>query len=327
MDNDSYAKDNKNYFDKLIVNVPELYSQYPPKDSSKNTFDIRKTIFSKIYRSRFFTLKIRNYLFHFFRRINLDLTWLDEFKFYWQGCLKGRPFWSSHDFFFLKNLYRVKFQNNEVPKEIDSSKDHLDSWQKPEVLYQLLHLVAKESVHNEIKIIKLLKKYRKIKDLNIIEFGCGTAPIVKSLYEFEPNFNKLKITISDIQTLAFHYACLRFSHLNNVKSLLLDYKNDFQVVTQEKFDVIFCITVFEHLQNPLETIKKFYHLLNDNGLLFFDYIKGNGEGLDTQKAVIERDDVINYIKNNFKILSGEVSKEKSIGLCLCEKKAVKSLTK
>lgn len=79
------------------------------------------------------------------------------------------------------------------------------------------------------------------------------------------------------------------------------------------------MTVFEHLNKPLETIKIFNKTLNPGGLLFFDYIKSKGEGLDTHHAVKERDSVLNYVNKKFDIIYGRITKEKNMGLTILRK--------
>jgi 2-polyprenyl-3-methyl-5-hydroxy-6-metoxy-1,4-benzoquinol methylase len=125
---------------------------------------------------------------------------------------------------------------------------------------------------------------------------------------------------SDIQTLAFHYGAYRFRHCSNVIPLLLVPDDDFSLNLSDSVDAIFCITVFEHLNKPLETIKSFYYYLNPNGLLFFDYIKGDGDGLDTLAGVRERNEVLDYVTEHFEVLLGTISKEKSMGLTVVKKK-------
>lgn len=86
------------------------------------------------------------------------------------------------------------------------------------------------------------------------------------------------------------------------------------------YDVITCLAVFEHLNNPLDTIQRFHAGLQKGGLLFMDYIKGDGGGLDTIQGVRERDAVIDYIQKNFECLHGKISKETSMGLIVLRKK-------
>ena len=286
-------------------------------NSKPNQNNFANNVYSKIYKNPLIPLEIRNKLWFFFRKNSLDNSWLDEFNCYWTKKLKGRPLQTIYDIFFLKNLYRIKFQNSNIPDTTDSY-EHLEAWQKPEVIYQLLSLVCKSVYYNESTILKLLKKKKK-NFKSFLEFGCATAPITTSFFEFFRKSKDIKIYISDIQTLAFHYASYKFKKCSNIKSILLTPENDFLLKLDEKFDVIFCITVFEHLNTPLKTIKEFDKILNYQGLLFFDYIISSGDGLDTHRGYRERDSVLNYINANFKLVYGSINKEKNMGLTIVKK--------
>jgi 2-polyprenyl-3-methyl-5-hydroxy-6-metoxy-1,4-benzoquinol methylase len=102
----------------------------------------------------------------------------------------------------------------------------------------------------------------------------------------------------------------------------LDEKHDLQLdlATCGTFDSIFCITVFEHLNQPLETMKRFHRTLRSGGLLFFDYIAGDADGLDTEQGQAQRKEVLRWAQENFTLLHGEWNMEKTMGLTLIQKK-------
>jgi len=315
-----YPKTQNNLFDNLVVDVEKIYSKHPinKKFSQKiNQVNYMKGIFYKLYRSSLFPLRVRVLFWQFLRQTNIDLTWFNEFEKYWTDIIGGRPLWNLQDLFFLKNIYRIKFQECQIP-DTEDSKIHLETWQRPELIYQLLHLVCKESSINEYELSKLLRKYKK-NFKSILEFGCGTAPITTSLFEFFHLPKRINIYISDIQTLAFNYAAYKFRNCSNVNPLLLVADNDFLLDLGTKVDVITCTSVFEHLNNPLDTIKTFYDTLNPEGLLFFDFIKSSGEGLDTMQAVRQRESVLDFISENFKPIYGRITKEKTMGLTIIKK--------
>ncbi len=315
-----YHKTQNNFFDNLVVDIKKIYSKHPinKKYSPKiNNVNYTKNIHYKLYRSSLIPLRLRRLFWRFLRQINIDLTWFNEFEKYWVNIIGGRPLWNIQDLFFLKNLYRVKFQENQIP-DTENAAIHLEAWQQPALIYQLLHLVCKESVMNESKLLKLLRTYKK-KMNSFLEFGCGTAPITTSLFDFFHLSKRMKIYISDIQTLAFNYAAYKFRNCSNVIPLLLVPDNKFILNLSSNVDVITCISVFEHLNKPLDTIKTFYETLKPEGLLFFDYIISSGEGLDTMQSVRQRESVLDFIKENFKPIYGKITKEKSMGLTIIKK--------
>ena len=313
----------ENSFDNLAIEVSQLYDEHPiekkEKNAKPNHVSFAQTPFHRVYRNHFIPIKYRHYAYHALRRINLDLSWFEEFNRYWTSILHGRTFWGIQDLFFLKNLYRLKFQHNQVP-DTDDPYMHLSAWQRPEIMYQLLHLVCREAVSNQVYILKHLQWLKgNITNLTLLEFGCATAPVTASLYEFYKTKPGLKVYISDMQTLAFHYAAYRVRHCSNVIPLLLTPENNFRLEPNDDLDAIFCIAVFEHLNNPMDTIKVFYETLRHNGLLFFDYVKSDGVGMDSKHSKTQRNDVIDFINKNFELVHGNISKDKDMGFTIVKK--------
>lgn len=306
------------YLENFNIDIHNLYNKYAI-DKKHERKKQKSSIYNKIYRNRYIPLSVRNKLFRIFRRANIDTSWFEDFQEYWTGIVQGRPLWDIYDFFFIKNILRIKFSELKIGEKNDPSI-HEDIWQRPELLYQLFFLISKEAFHNWSNIISMLKKKLRIKDLKILEYGCGTAPISRTLFEFNPDFKRIDIWISDIQTIAFHYACFRFGMNNNVHPVLLKPESNFQLLIDEKFDVILCLAVFEHLNSPLLTIINLHKKTKKGGLLFIDYIKSEGTGLDTKAGIDERKRVLEFIETNFIIRHGKLQKEKSMGLIIAEKK-------
>lgn len=317
-----YSERQTNFFDKMVVDVERLYERFPISekvDPRPCHVESMQSLFHKIYRNSFIPLKYRRNIWSFCRRTNIDLTWLDEFRSYWSSVLRGRPLFAVHDFFFLKNLYRVKFQNSQIPYT-DDPHVHLQAWQRPELLYMLFHQISKEAMFNQLEILSLLRKHAK-KNLNsFLEFGCGTAPITTSFFEFFRPAEDVRIYISDIQTLPFHYAAFRFRKCANVSPVLLAPEDRFALSLDEKMDAICCITVFEHLNEPLETGRILHDSLNRGGLLFFDYAKTEAAGLDTHQGARERDNVLEFLDKNFDTLYGHITKDEGMNLTVARKR-------
>jgi len=308
-----------NFWDNLAIDVQDIYAKHPlGKISAENGDNPITTFFKRLYKSPLLPLSARRFARKMACQINLDLGWFHDFSRYWSSVLGGRPLWGVQDFYFLTNLYRVRFQDNQIPDTNEASM-HLAAWQRPEVLYQLLHLVYKEVSVDYAPLIKEMFKYNP-NMRTFLEFGCGTAPITASLFDLFGAGNRLKAYYSDIQTIAFHYAAYRFARYNNAKPLLLVPENDFSLPATEQFDAIACITVFEHLNRPLETAREFHSRLSTGGLLVFDYIKSEGDGMDTAHGVRERDAVLDFVAGHFDVLQGNLSKTDNIGLVIVRKK-------
>ncbi|MCU0513851.1 MAG: class I SAM-dependent methyltransferase [Anaerolineae bacterium] len=309
-----YTASPPNALDHLVLDVPRLYATHPPGTGSGRL--VAQRHLRRMYRYAPLPLAQRAALWRFFRQTRVDLDWFYEFMPYWSQILGGRPFYLVDDFLFIKNWYRLRFQQAAVSE--DSAASHLEAWQRPEVLYQLLHLVTREAVVDHLPVLTWLAK-RARRPFTLLEFGCGTAPITRlSRTFFRPRPDQHYV-ISDLATLAMHYAAWRFGREPGITPHLLQPQDDFALRLEQRFDVIVCLTVFEHLNRPLETARAFYEHLRPGGWLIFDYIKGEGHGLDTAAGVQERPATLDYLQSHLKLLHGTINPATSLGLCVLQK--------
>ncbi|MFN0132825.1 MAG: methyltransferase domain-containing protein [Phycisphaerales bacterium] len=223
------------------------------------------------------------------------------------------------DFYFAKNWLRIKHSACEVPDTEDTA-EHLRAWQNPAVLYQLLHLVYKETVTDEFDVVELLRRHGPKQCRHLVEYGCAIAPVTSTLFEFTRPSRDVRITIADIQTIAFHYGVWRFRRCANVVPRLLGPENGFQLALSEPQDAITCITVAEHLNAPLQTFQTFHRLLRQGGILVFDYIKTDGGSMDTMHAARQRESVLAFVAQHFDIVHGNLDPEASMGLTVARKR-------
>ena len=112
------------------------------------------------------------------------------------------------------------------------------------------------------KINTLLSQISITNGESILDVGTGTGVLI-------PFYNELnkdgKVTGVDISEGMLSVAKRKFGQLNNTKFKLLDAENEF---IEEKFDKIVLYSMFPHLNNKVETIKKLVHNnLNKNGKL------------------------------------------------------------
>lgn len=302
-----------NGYDNLVVDVAGLHKRLPV-ESPQNLGLKWDGPAEKLYGSPFLPLGVRSKAWTLFRRLGLDLAWFERFRSYWGKVLEGRPLWGVEDFYFLRNIYRMRFQNATVPDTAEAAV-HLEAWQRPEVISHLFHSAYKESLNHELRVLEPVRRLARGPVRRVLEFGCGSAPITTSWVEFLPR-QGVEFRLSDIETIPFHYAAHKFAGLPEVQAVALRPENRFRYPREEKFDVIFCMTVMEHLQEPLATMQHLRDLLTPNGLLFFDYIKSDASGLDTQAGLEQRPAVLAYLREKFQLLQGKLDEEKSMGLTI-----------
>ncbi len=272
----------------------------------------------RIYRNKLIPLRVREILWRRLRQTGLDQTWFNPFQRYWTDILKARPLWGPEDLYFLRGHYRMKFQESQVPDDA-SAETHEASYQRPELIYFLLHQVYKEKFVNYCFLISRALKYQP-KSLSIMEYGCATAPITTSFFEFFGQAEKTEIYLADLRTFHLQYAAYKFQDYPGVKILPLLPEHGLQIVDEPRVDIIFCLTVYEHMNSPLETTRKFYNSLNLGGVFVFDYLLTDGTGLDTRSAVNQRDNTLSFIRDNFTILEGSINKAAYGETIICKKK-------
>jgi len=216
-----------------------------------------------------------------------------------------------HDFYYLLGVYRQRFQDVETPERAEKEA-FLESWQKPDTMYQLFGAVRRFSrvpLH-----CRRFEKWINNGD-TILEYGCGIAPISHSLLNVSTRRN-LNITIADIRQINFHYAIHRLGkNVNHFE--ITPYENSIQ---KSKYNIIFMDTVMEHLPDPLETVNNVTNGLKQNGILVFDYILGDGDGQDTIEAVEQRGEVLQYINEHYELLSGALLENESMSKTVCRLK-------
>lgn len=276
-----------------------------------------------LYAQQWLPLKQRLRWMRYLRQTHLDLTWFEDFRPYWGSVLGGATLWGVEDFYFLKNHYRIAFQGQTVAHDNDP-QHHLEAWQAPATLYQLFHAVYKETVIDGIDgsawIMAQALKHLGHSPRRILEFGAAIGPLAKLFYSLYRPDPALQFYLADLQSLAFHYAGYRFRAYPQVIPHLLTPQEAFIPTLEGAFDLIFCMTVYEHLNQPLAVTQWFHEHLQQGGLLVFDYIKSHASGLDSQQGLNQREAVLDYIRQHFEVLAGRLDKSTNMGLTIARKR-------
>ena len=243
---------------------------------------------------------------------NLSLTWFYNFRNYWISELGGRPI-NPHDFYFLLCHYRQKFQNLEVKNDA-SPEEFLKAWQDYRNIYNVFSYVFKTALR-PLGVYKLAKYIPK--KAVVCEYGCGIAPISQGLIKYYSH-KKLKIHCADIPNFLFHFVRWNLRDYDFVKFIKINPED--KTPLKNSYDAITILAVLEHLPNPLVIIENLYDKLKPDGILAFDYIISEGEGLDTKEGVSERKEVLNFIEKNFEIVKGKIDYKNSMDLTIAKRK-------
>lgn len=241
---------------------------------------------------------------------NLKLGWFYEFREYWMKELGLRRL-ELPDFYFLSGTYRQRFQ----ALTVSAANMFLQAWQEPAALYLLFHYQYKLALH-PLAAYQLAPYIPR--GARVCEYGCGLAPIAQCLVNFYRGKN-ITITAADIPSYMLHFVRWKFRATPFVRVAALD-PND-NAPLKELYDVIACMTVFEHLPRPLLLVQHLHRQLKPGGIFMFDYIAAEGRGLDTKAAVIQRSDMLNFIREHFTVLRGTLpTDDRSVAAVICRKK-------
>lgn len=235
--------------------------------------------------------------------------WFNEFHHYWVKVLGGRPL-KLHDFFYLYSDYRKRYQTI----ELRANQDFLEAWQLPENIYSVFNAVYKYA-HHPLSFYPF-KKYIKEAN-NVLEYGCGIAPITYSVVKYGV-FQKKHFTIADIPSFTFHFAKWRLQNEKKVKALALS--PFVRSVIQTKYDLVFLMTVLEHLPDPLAVLGSLHCNLNPGGVLVFDFVLGEGKGLDSKQSIVDREKMLRFVEDNFVVEVGKLQVDKSMGTTIVRKR-------
>lgn len=278
-----------------------------------------RTMYHRLYGSPFLPASLRERMWRLFRRTRLDDSWFTPFQDYWRKVLCQRPLWGVEDLYFLRGYHRLHFQSLAQP-EGATAEEHAAAYQRPESLYLLLHQVYKESFLNAFGLLRTVRKALGHVPASLLEYGCGTAPVANSFCDFYPAASRSSsIYLVDVKCLPLHYAAYKFRHFDNVRVIPLRPEDDLQLSERFPVEVVFCMTVFEHLNAPLETARRLHDLLLPGGLLVFDYIRSEGCGLDTKASLRERPAVIEFVRKNFEVVSGRLDGDQSLPTTIVRK--------
>jgi 2-polyprenyl-3-methyl-5-hydroxy-6-metoxy-1,4-benzoquinol methylase len=105
-------------------------------------------------------------------------------------------------------------------------------------------------------ILKKIDKEKKLTNLKILDFGCGSGFTLNRISQLFPN-NEL---------FGFDYNNKYLKKIQRIKNFKRLFLNNIENINK-KFDIIILNHVFEHLINPILYLKKISKILNHNGLV------------------------------------------------------------
>ena len=243
--------------------------------------------------------------------------WLRDFRSYWSEVLGGRPIWKALDFFLLAHDYR-RSQQHAKPLEWDDAGRHLENWQQPGQVYQILQQVERFALNPYVHppVWKFLEP-----KMRVLEYGCSSAPYYHCYRKFFSHREQSWV-LADIPNFPFHYGKYLYRRDKDLSFATIDVENyDDPLKSEAKFDAIILTTVLEHLENPKEIVAYLLDRLRSGGVFLFDYIRSEGTGLDHPGSLEQREECLRIIREQTTVEDGQIGdSSETVDLCVVRKK-------
>ena len=150
-------------------------------------------------------------------------------------------------------------------KEIEKFSKIAEEWWNPNGKFKPLHnfnpIRIKYIKDNIIKGFNLKISSHPLKNINILDIGCGGGLLAEPMSRLGANVLGIDASKKNMEVAKFH------AKKNKLK---IDYKvaSPETLASQKKFDVILNMEIVEHVENVDFFIKKSSELLKKNGIMF-----------------------------------------------------------
>ena len=119
--------------------------------------------------------------------------------------------------------------------------------------------------------VDFIEERSSVKDKKVLDVGCGGGILAEALSELGANVTGIDASENTIGVAKSHSRSVGSNVVyiqNTVEEFISSHPN-------EKFDVITCLEMLEHVPSPNEIIKSCSNLLKDDGNIFFSTINRN----------------------------------------------------
>lgn len=113
-------------------------------------------------------------------------------------------------------------------------------------------------------LVKKINSIKRLKNLNILDLGCGYGSLSKTLGGF-----KVKVTSADIDEKSLKFAKKFLSSNKNIKVVKI--REEKLPFKDNEFDIVILFDVIEHVKNPKITIEESLRILKKGGLLIVQF--------------------------------------------------------
>ena len=150
-------------------------------------------------------------------------------------------------------------------KEIEKFSKIANEWWNPEGKFMPLHKInpvrIKYIKDNIIKNFKISSKSFPLKNINILDIGCGGGLLSEPICRLGANVTAIDASLKNIEVAKYH------SKKNKLNINYMCGSPD-KLKIKKKFDVVLNMEIIEHVEDINLFLKKSSQLLKKNGLMF-----------------------------------------------------------
>lgn len=166
----------------------------------------------------------------------------------------------------LEKTGKYLYSSFKEVEENEYSKNGLEM-EGPDYLWGLYFSEAFWKIHHNFVKLFLRDFITITKEKGaVLEIPCGTGFFLCEFLKKHPKWNATGVDLADT-AISFSHILFKANEIPQNSYRLLK-TNFFEFGEAEKFDRILCGEFLEHLEDPLDALKKFYRLLKNDGRVF-----------------------------------------------------------
>lgn len=155
--------------------------------------------------------------------------------------------------------------NNVDQHEIEKFEKMAQSWWDPHGDFRPIHLL------NPLRLAYVAEKANGLFGKNVLDVGCGGGILSESMAQQGAMVTGIDMSKMPLD-IARQHAVQNGLTIDYQQTTIEDFLRRHQAQQSEKFDVITCMEMLEHVPDPLSIIQSCKALLKPNGVLFFSTI-------------------------------------------------------
>lgn len=197
-------------------------------------------------------------------------------------------------------LYRYSFLKNKKHNQAYAKKNSLVAYPPDYYLYETYKLDYQQYIEDgdlsAKEIVEWTMKHINIQKLNILEWGCGVSRTTRHLHKYLPQHSNIFACDVNAGMIEWNKA-----HIQNIHFSLINHNPPTSYNTS-CFNIIFCISVFTHIDSIQQTnwLKEIYRILDDSGIFLFTTHGSYYNNKLLQKELQELTEKGVYTKNYYK---------------------------